>query len=105
MKTMTCAQMGGTCEASISADSEVAMTSAGMSHLESAHPELASQVKAMSPEEQNAWGTEFHTKWEAQAEDVAPEAVGEVAEMTVPEIPEAMPETAPAVGEGETPTV
>lgn len=76
---MTCAQMGGSCDAAMTADSEMAMVGAGMAHVEEAHPELAEQIKAMSTEEQNAWGTEFHAKWEAQPEDTMTEAATEVA--------------------------
>jgi len=81
--------MGGSCEASMTTDSEMAMIEAGMAHVEAAHPELAAQVKAMSPEEQNAWSAEFHTKWEAQPEDTGSA-----------EVAGAAPEVAP---EGETP--
>jgi len=47
MKTMTCAQMGGMCDATITGSTEDEMLMNGMKHLEQAHPEMAETVKAM----------------------------------------------------------
>lgn len=46
MKTLTCAQMGGDCEATITGNTPEEMMANGMMHLESAHPEMAADVKA-----------------------------------------------------------
>ncbi len=46
MKTLTCAQMGGPCEEKISGNTPEEMMANGMTHLESAHPEMAADVKA-----------------------------------------------------------
>ena len=51
MKTMTCAQMGGACDAAITGSTKEEMLANGMKHLEEAHPEMAAQVKAMAPED------------------------------------------------------
>lgn len=72
MKTMTCSQMGGTCEAEMTANSAEEMIAQGMAHVAEAHPELAAQIEAMSAEEKETWSTEFHAKW-----DAAPEAEAE----------------------------
>ncbi len=65
MKQMTCAQMGGPCEEMISGNTAEEMVANGMKHMESAHPEMAAKVKAMSKEETDKWMEEFKGKWEA----------------------------------------
>ncbi len=47
MKTITCREMGGMCDAPISANTYDEMMMMGMAHLEQAHPEMAADVKAM----------------------------------------------------------
>jgi predicted small metal-binding protein len=74
MKTMTCDQLGGPCDASMTAGSEHEMMTMGMQHVEEAHPEMAEKIKAMSKEETDAWATDFHSKWEAAPEDESDEA-------------------------------
>ena len=49
MKTLTCAQMGGGCDAKISGSTPDEMMANGMTHLEEAHPEMAASVKAALP--------------------------------------------------------
>ncbi len=70
MKTMTCAQMGGPCEAEITASSSDEMMSKGMEHLESTHPEMAADVKAMPKDDPKmvAWGEKFAQDWAAAPE-------------------------------------
>ena len=81
MKTMTCAQMGGTCDASMTAATEAEMVQMGMAHITAAHPDMAEKVAAMTQEEKDAWAADFHAKWEAFPEDAAEE----------PEMPAAEP--------------
>ena len=73
MKTMTCAQMGGTCDASMTTGTEAEMVQAGMAHITEAHPDIAEQVAAMTQEEKDTWAADFHAKWEAAPEDAAEE--------------------------------
>ena len=71
MKTMTCAQMGGPCEAKITGNTPEEMMQNGMTHLESAHPDMAADVKA-SPKDSpmmTAWNEKFMKDW-ADAPDV-----------------------------------
>ncbi len=70
MKMMTCAQMGGQCDAEITGATENEMIANGMKHLEEAHPEMAATVKAASPEDpmMKAWGEKFHKDFEAAPE-------------------------------------
>jgi predicted small metal-binding protein len=61
MKTMTCAQMGGTCETKITGSTPDEMMMNGMKHLESAHPEMATQVKATPKDDPSMveWNKKF----------------------------------------------
>jgi predicted small metal-binding protein len=69
MKTMTCSQLGGPCDASMTAGSEKEMMDMGWAHMESAHPEMAKEMGALPQEDKDKWTADFHAKWEAQAED------------------------------------
>ena len=70
MKQMTCAQMGGpaTCSTMIQGNTAQEMTMNGMKHIEENHPELATQVKAMTKEETDKWMADFQTKFDALPE-------------------------------------
>jgi predicted small metal-binding protein len=65
MKTMTCAQMGGPCEAKITGNTPDEMMTNGMKHLESAHPEMAADMKAMSKDDpkMTEWNKKFQEDW------------------------------------------
>ncbi len=67
---MTCAQMGGMCEAEISGATPDGMMENGMEHLEVAHPEMAANVKAMSETDPMmvAWNDKFQKDFEATPE-------------------------------------
>jgi predicted small metal-binding protein len=70
MKKMTCAQMGGPCEAEITGGTPEEMIANGMKHLEEAHPEMAEKIKA-TPKDDPAmveWGKKFATDYEAAPE-------------------------------------
>ena len=71
MKTMTCAKLGGMCEAPISAATEEEMMMNGMKHLEEAHPEMAASVKAMPAEDPKmvAWVQKFKEDYASTPED------------------------------------
>ncbi len=66
MKTLTCAQMGGMCDAPITAGSKDEMMTKGMEHLEAVHPEMAATVKEMPKEDPSmvAWEEKFNKEWE-----------------------------------------
>lgn len=68
---MTCAEMGGPCDAKItSASAEENMTK-GMAHLEAAHPDMAASVKAMPKEEMEKKMAEINATYAAKPEDAA----------------------------------
>ncbi len=70
MKKMTCAQMGGTCEAEIMGATPEEMMANGMKHLEEAHPEMAEKVKSMPKDDPTMveWNTKFAADYEAAPE-------------------------------------
>jgi predicted small metal-binding protein len=70
MKQMTCAQMGGpeTCTFVVSGATAEEMVGNGMGHVTGTHPEMAAQIKRMTPEETTQWMEEFRKKFEAAPE-------------------------------------
>jgi predicted small metal-binding protein len=70
MKTMTCAQMGGECDAKITGSTPDEMMTNAMKHLEEAHPKMAADVKAMSPTDPTmvAWNEKFQKDFAAAPE-------------------------------------
>lgn len=70
MKKMTCAQMGGPCEAEMMAATPEEMMQKGMAHLEEAHPDMAAQVKAMPKDDPKMveWNAKFMQDFAAAPE-------------------------------------
>jgi predicted small metal-binding protein len=64
---MTCAQMGGpaTCNTMISGNTAEEMVKNGMNHINEVHPDMAADIKKMTPEETTKWMTEFGPKFNA----------------------------------------
>lgn len=75
MKTMTCAQMGGSCDAKISGNTLEEIKVAGMAHVEEAHPEMAADIRATPAEDPKmvAWDEDMKAKFEATPEDMEAE--------------------------------
>lgn len=67
MKSMTCKEMGGSCDEVIHGSTAEEMSMNGMKHVEMTHPEMATQIKAMTAEETAAWMAEFQPKFDALA--------------------------------------
>ena len=70
MKTMTCASMGGTCDAKITGSTPDEMLANAMKHLEEAHPERAKEVMATPPTDPMmiAWNEKFQQDFIAAPE-------------------------------------
>jgi predicted small metal-binding protein len=70
MKTLTCRQLGGMCDTAISANTSNEMMSAGMKHVEEAHPQMAADIKAMPQDDPKMvdWSKKFMETWEAAPE-------------------------------------
>jgi predicted small metal-binding protein len=60
---MTCSQMGGSCDAEITAATPDEMMMKGMAHLEDAHPEMSPEDPMMV-----SWVKKFHEDYEAAPE-------------------------------------
>lgn len=67
---MTCPAMGGpaTCTATLSGNTPEEMLADGMKHVEEVHPEMAADIKKMSPEDTAKWMAEFKPKFDALPE-------------------------------------
>jgi predicted small metal-binding protein len=70
MKQMTCSAMGGpaTCTAVLSGNTAEEMVADGTKHVTEAHPEMAADIKKMSPEDTAKWFAEFQQKFDALPE-------------------------------------
>ncbi len=65
MKTMTCKDLGGTCEAKLSAESWDEMVQTMTKHVIANHPAVAKQMEKMHDEDPKRWGRETKPKWDA----------------------------------------
>jgi predicted small metal-binding protein len=70
MKTMTCAQMGGECDAKLTGATAEEIIMNGMKHLEEAHPQMAADIKSMSATDPAmvAWSGKFQKDFDAASE-------------------------------------
>lgn len=70
MKQITCAAMGGPadCTTMIAGNTPEEMVQNGMKHIEESHPEMAADVKKMTPEATTKWMDDFKTKFDALPE-------------------------------------
>lgn len=71
MKTMTCRQMGGMCDAPVQGANAMEMMANGMVHLEQAHPDMAASIKAMPKDDpkMTEWSEKFMADFENAPED------------------------------------
>lgn len=69
MKTMTCRDMGGPCDAKMSANTPEEMMKMGGDHVMSmkdeAHLKIAGDMQKMTPEANKEWQVAFMKKWAA----------------------------------------
>lgn len=65
MKTMTCRELGGTCDQQLSADSWSDMVQKMTAHVLNRHPDVAESMKKMHEQDPTAWGREMKPKWDA----------------------------------------
>jgi predicted small metal-binding protein len=65
MKTMTCRQLGGTCDQKLSADSWDAMVKTMTKHVMEKHPDVAKKMEKMHNEDPKQWAKETRPKWDA----------------------------------------
>jgi hypothetical protein len=67
MKTMTCKELGGSCDQKLSAGSWNDMAKAMVKHVTENHPDVARKMEAMHNKDPHAWGNEMKPKWDAVA--------------------------------------
>lgn len=62
---MTCRQMGGMCDHSMTANTPEEMIKLGMAHLEDAHLDMANTIKSLGEDspELISWNKKFMTDW------------------------------------------
>jgi hypothetical protein len=68
MKTMTCKELGGTCDQKLSAGTWGEMVKTMTSHVLEKHPDVAKKMERMHNEDPEKWGREMKPKWEAARE-------------------------------------
>jgi predicted small metal-binding protein len=68
VKTLTCKQLGGTCEQKLSANSWDEMVKVMTKHVMDKHPDVAKKMEKMHNEDPQRWARETKPKWEAAAE-------------------------------------
>jgi predicted small metal-binding protein len=69
MKTMTCKDLGGTCDQKLSAESWDEMVGLMVKHVTENHPDVAKRMERMHNEDPKKWGRETKPKWEATPND------------------------------------
>ncbi len=67
-KTMTCKEMGGECDLSLSATTSAEMAQKMEAHIKKEHPDVVKEMENMSAQEREEWDTEFHKKWKEAPE-------------------------------------
>ncbi len=65
MKTLTCKQLGGACDATISAETWDDMVKAMTEHVIANHPDTAKEMEEMHKTDPTAWGKEHKPLFEA----------------------------------------
>jgi predicted small metal-binding protein len=66
MKTMTCKELGGTCDQKLSAASWDEMVKTMTKHVIDNHPDTAKSMEKMHNEDPKKWGREMKPKWDAK---------------------------------------
>ncbi len=65
MKTLTCRELGGSCDEELRAETWDEMVKVMTEHVINNHPEVASEMEKMHAEDPQKWGREMKQKWEA----------------------------------------
>ena len=68
MKTMTCKQLGGTCDRKLTANSWDDMVKIMTQHVMDEHPDVAKKMEAMHTKDPSQWSRTTKPKWDAAAE-------------------------------------
>ena len=68
MKTLTCRELGGSCDTKLSAASWDEMVKVMSKHVMENHPDVAKQMEQMHNEDPKKWGREMQPKWDRAEE-------------------------------------
>lgn len=68
MRTMTCKDLGGTCDQRLTAGSWDEMVKTMTKHVMEKHPDVAKQMERMHKDDPKQWGKEMKPKWDASPE-------------------------------------
>ena len=68
MKTMTCRELGGACDQTLSASTWDEMVKKMTQHVMENHPDTAKAMEKMHNEDPQRWGRETRPKWDAKPE-------------------------------------
>jgi predicted small metal-binding protein len=68
MKTMTCRDLGGTCDKKLSANTWDEMVKTMTRHVLQEHPDVAKQMEKMHHGDPTKWGKQMKPKWDAAPE-------------------------------------
>lgn len=71
MKTLTCKELGGTCDQKLSAETWDDMVKTMTKHVMDKHPDVAKQMEKMHNEDPKKWAQETKPKWDAAPEQTA----------------------------------
>jgi predicted small metal-binding protein len=67
VKTMTCKELGGSCDQRLSAETWDEMVKKITEHVMSKHPDVAKKMERMHKEDPKRWGKEMKPKWEEKS--------------------------------------
>ncbi len=65
MKTLSCKDLGGTCDAKLSAASWDEMVQTMTKHVMEKHPDVAKQMEKMHNDDPTKWSRETKPKWDS----------------------------------------
>ncbi|HTB31066.1 MAG TPA: DUF1059 domain-containing protein [Bacteroidia bacterium] len=68
MKTMSCKELGGPCEAKISANTWDEMVKKMTKHVITNHPDTAKEMEKMHNKDPKKWGKAYKPRWDAAPE-------------------------------------
>jgi len=68
MKTLTCKELGGTCDQKLTAKTWDDMVQNMTKHVMDRHPDVAKKMAKMHEEDPKRWGKEMKPKWDAAKE-------------------------------------
>ena len=68
MKTMTCKDLGGSCDEKLSAELWSEMVEKMTKHVMDNHPDTVKEMEEMHKQDPEKWGKEMKARWEAAPE-------------------------------------